>query len=343
MEIVSCVVVLSYVSECQGTPEQGEDTEADLLVPRPGAYRIDEPPPVYVLPDEVNRNANSTVAPTHLEESAIASPELDVPVAVVVQSTIKEEPAEEKKSYWKWLCISVIVIIAAVVVAVVSAQSASRTDRGDFVVLSPTLSPTLAPTVTTADGKDQCFVSTRTLISYLQARRNLDTFVDLKLCNPQKGKWFVDEPRNSDGNNFFDNLFGTRNPWPPLAAQSNMRVKCGTDGSIDNRCVVTGITGGYVSLLYSTPTFSNEVASQNVVFEGLTFELTRERFVELSNAGDITFRNCLFRVRLHRPILEFMLRQLTNECMRQHRIPETRHQFWSILNRLRTIQICAKL
>ena len=299
-------------------------------------------PAVVELAAEPEVAENNDVPDVELVEEPTQAP-AEVPEPEAAPAPAPEKPAEEKKSYWKWLCISVIVIIAAVVVAVVSAQSASRTDRGDFVVLSPTLSPTLAPTVTTADGKDQCFVSTRTLISYLQARRNLDTFVDLKLCNPQKGKWFVDEPRNSDGNNFFDNLFGTRNPWPPLAAQSNMRVKCGTDGSIDNRCVVTGITGGYVSLLYSTPTFSNEVASQNVVFEGLTFELTRERFVELSNAGDITFRNCLFRVRLHRPILEFMLRQLTNECMRQHRIPETRHQFWSILNRLRTIQICAKL
>lgn len=79
---------------------------------------------------------------------------------------------------------------------------------------------------------------------------------------------------------------------PPLMAQSNMRVRCGEDGSLTNRCVV--YEGA--SLLLNTFSMSQEYEAKNVVFEGITFERGVESFLELTNGGDITFRNCLFRV-----------------------------------------------
>lgn len=47
----------------------------------------------------------------------------------------------------------------------------------------------------------------------------------------------------------------------------------------------------------NTYDFVKEEAVQNVTFEGITFESGVETFLELYNGGDITFRNCLFRVR----------------------------------------------
>lgn len=80
--------------------------------------------------------------------------------------------------------------------------------------------------------------------------------------------------------------------WPPLAAVSNVRFKCGPDGDLTGQCVVAfGDT-----LVLNNNWAANEVAARNVTFEGITFQRGINSFMELINGGDITFKNCGFRV-----------------------------------------------
>lgn len=81
---------------------------------------------------------------------------------------------------------------------------------------------------------------------------------------------------------------------PPFLAQSNMLVKCGENGDVTDECVVIG---GDTFVLNSFQ-FLREKVARNVVFEGITFQSGIDTFMELYNAGDITFRNCIFRVRM---------------------------------------------
>lgn len=80
--------------------------------------------------------------------------------------------------------------------------------------------------------------------------------------------------------------------FPPLPAMSNMRIKCGSDGQLTNRCIVA--SGG--TLVLSRYGVAEETAARNMTFEGITFQRGQDAFAVLQNGGDITFKNCLFRV-----------------------------------------------
>jgi len=79
----------------------------------------------------------------------------------------------------------------------------------------------------------------------------------------------------------------------PILSQSNTEIKCGDDGDPKNNCVVTG---GIFQVLFSYTNWAE--VDENFVVEGVTFQEADFASVMLSNARDVTFRNCIFRVGL---------------------------------------------
>jgi hypothetical protein len=77
-----------------------------------------------------------------------------------------------------------------------------------------------------------------------------------------------------------------------LSARKNTRFQCGEDGSSDNNCIITGGESHvvYVSLI-------DDEDGDNVEFAGITFVDAKLVTLFLGNAGDITFEDCIFRVR----------------------------------------------
>jgi len=78
----------------------------------------------------------------------------------------------------------------------------------------------------------------------------------------------------------------------PILSRSNTNIKCGDDGDPNNHCV---LVGGSFQVLFSISNWLED--DEHFVVEGITFENAIFASVMLSNAGDITFRNCIFRVR----------------------------------------------
>lgn len=88
---------------------------------------------------------------------------------------------------------------------------------------------------------------------------------------------------------------------PPLLTQSNLHVQCGDTGSLYDECIMAS---GRQSLLWHVPWRNDDPVTRNVTFQGVTFQGGYESTMELMQAGDITFRNCLFRVsRIHNIVL----------------------------------------
>ena len=86
-----------------------------------------------------------------------------------------------------------------------------------------------------------------------------------------------------------------------------MIVKCGREGSFADKCVVSNsmtanayAAGKKGTLVFSSPNVAS-LGAFNVTFEGITFEHGWPSLMEMRNAGDVTFRNCIFRqsVSLH--------------------------------------------
>jgi hypothetical protein len=84
------------------------------------------------------------------------------------------------------------------------------------------------------------------------------------------------------------------NVHPPLPIRPNMHIKCGDTGSRDNLC---WIATGDVHVDATKVRGIMETTVENVVIEGMVF-LGAERYsVWASKPGDITFRDCEWRVR----------------------------------------------
>jgi len=79
----------------------------------------------------------------------------------------------------------------------------------------------------------------------------------------------------------------------PILSRANTEIKCGDDGDPKNKCVVTG---GIFQVIFSYTNWAE--LDENFVLEGVTFQEADFASVILSNGGDITFRNCVFRVRI---------------------------------------------
>jgi hypothetical protein len=77
-----------------------------------------------------------------------------------------------------------------------------------------------------------------------------------------------------------------------LSARKNTRFQCGEDGKIENNCIITGGESHvvYVSLI-------NDEDGDNVEFAGITFVDAKLVTLFLGNSGDISFIDCIFRVR----------------------------------------------
>jgi hypothetical protein len=78
----------------------------------------------------------------------------------------------------------------------------------------------------------------------------------------------------------------------PLVARPNTRFQCGEDGRSGNNCVLRGGTFQFQSTFFSSVGTSNE----NVQVSGITFESAAKVGIVLSQAGDVTFTDCIIRV-----------------------------------------------
>lgn len=83
---------------------------------------------------------------------------------------------------------------------------------------------------------------------------------------------------------------GTGTPMIPL--RPNMSVKCGTDGSFHNNCI---IKGGPVHVDGTNHFGLVNGTVENVVFQGLTFENAQRYMVWINKGGSVTFEECVFR------------------------------------------------
>jgi hypothetical protein len=77
-----------------------------------------------------------------------------------------------------------------------------------------------------------------------------------------------------------------------LSARKNTRFQCGEDGKLENNCL---ITGGETHVVYVD--LINDEDGDNVVFSGITFQDAKLVTLFLGNAGDISFIDCVFKVR----------------------------------------------
>eukprot|EP00977_Amphora_coffeiformis_P029902 scaffold43448_cov199-Amphora_coffeaeformis.AAC.3 len=204
--------------------------------------------------------------------------------------------------YWSgkrlWIAVgltALAVVAVIIVIAVTVAGGGSDENNVPAVTSTPTSTPvveepTPSPAITPASPSgpfDRCFGTTHALTTQLRIRSGKDPdfsgFADIRLCPRMTyyvTKYFDDDPVQGDS--------------PPLLAQSNTRFSCGDNGSLEDRCIMTGNQGGTLLAVNSDLAFEEKAAS-NVTFEGITFERPVARIVDLFNAGEITFKNCLFR------------------------------------------------
>jgi hypothetical protein len=85
----------------------------------------------------------------------------------------------------------------------------------------------------------------------------------------------------------------------PLVARPNTRFQCGEDGKSENGCVLRGGTFQFQSTFSSS---SVGTPNENVQVSGITFETAVNVGLILSQAGDVTFTDCIIRVREGRPV-----------------------------------------
>jgi len=81
----------------------------------------------------------------------------------------------------------------------------------------------------------------------------------------------------------------------PLVPKSNSIIQCGEDGSSENNCV---LEGGQLQIT-SSPTAGPGVIIVDAEIRGITFSNSTFAAAGLFHAGDITFRDCIFRVGGH--------------------------------------------
>ena len=274
--------------------------------PAVGAFAVDLPAPVYAMEDEEDdgewerfpaeefqRQPRPSSAPLTPPPSAPAPEDvLEAQVAVVEQPG-KEQEVEEDEGFCGgnrlYMAIGVVclVVVAVVVVAVVVAGGGGGGGGDDDITdtLSPTQSPTGPPKPSIWD---ECFSSNAKLRNAMLGRRDWSTFVDVEMC-PRTTYHVVDINRLAPTSGF-DVVMST---------QSNMRIKCGPDGDMKDQCVWTGKNGGLVLFQHYFDLFGDvrgPTQALNFTVEGMTFEKGLDSLAELTFPGEITFKNCVFRV-----------------------------------------------
>lgn len=142
---------------------------------------------------------------------------------------------------------------------------------------------TPAPTITPVIIVPDCFSNTTTLFHFMKQEANPVASYVYTLCpNTVFDIGFLDEMGECcvRGMN-------------ALFAKSKSHIKCGESGSSNNNCT---LLGGQVQVA-SGPTFFDEDAATEVVFQGITFEAAVDTGVLLAHRGDVTFIDCIFKVR----------------------------------------------
>lgn len=91
------------------------------------------------------------------------------------------------------------------------------------------------------------------------------------------------------------------NVHPPLPIRPNMHIKCGDTGSRDNLC---WIATGDVHVDATNVRGITETTVENVVIEGMVFLGAHRYSMWATKPGDITFRDCEWRVRQGYNLLE---------------------------------------
>lgn len=143
----------------------------------------------------------------------------------------------------------------------------------------PTESPTIAPTFGPAPD---CFDN----LDYVQQRESALSVQDI-----QVGRTYVLCP----GTVFF---MGTLNPstgqpengFSPITPRPNVLYKCGESGSSANGCRLLGGT-------FAVFSYGGDAQQTNVTFQGLTIESSQGTGIIAANPGDLTFTDCIIKVR----------------------------------------------
>lgn len=97
---------------------------------------------------------------------------------------------------------------------------------------------------------------------------------------------------------------------PPIPIRPNLHVKCGDDGSKENLC---WIATGDLHLDGTSVRGITETSIENVVIEGIVFIGAQKYSVWANKPGDITFKNCEWRVRFCKYLLLYGFRR-RNTC-----------------------------
>lgn len=119
-------------------------------------------------------------------------------------------------------------------------------------------------------------------------------------------------------------------PNTPLHLRSNTRYLCGEDGSSSNDC---RLVGGSYQLLSSPRLFDFE-DTIGVLVQGLTFEDSRIAGAVLSNAGDVTFVDCLFVGHKGRTAVSMLYIPVPDDRRLVERIKPNAGSSWERLDRI---------
>lgn len=140
---------------------------------------------------------------------------------------------------------------------------------------SPTGSPTFGPSPPCWTDLDE--VAAR--IEAAAENRGTSIPLDIILCPNTVFTFGVTESEN----------FTIVGGFKTIAPRSNAHWKCGEDGAVSNNCI---FQDGDVAILFAN--FS--APTENVTFQGITFESQIISTFIGGAAGDVTFENCLWRV-----------------------------------------------
>jgi hypothetical protein len=81
--------------------------------------------------------------------------------------------------------------------------------------------------------------------------------------------------------------------YPLVLGRSNIHIMCGDDGKSENNCVLKG--GLFHVGFYDE--YETGTAVTNALVQGLTFQDAKNTNVLAENEGDISLRDCIFKVR----------------------------------------------
>ena len=235
---------------------------------RPGAFAIDLDPSSehdsLELDDEWQQVDEQDPTPPppeedNIEESAVLEAEI-IPLKEECQGG-----GYGRKCFWLGIAGVAVLIVAVVVIVVVIVTSVGSDDGDSVGTLSPSISATvLQPTIAPSPALilnpwEECFSDTRTLLAALQFR-DLDEFADVRICQNTLLRVGGGSGDSARPRVFYE-------PSSPLAAQSNMRIRCGEDGRVQNNCRVQN-TGTIGALVQNSRWARGEDAAFNITFEG---------------------------------------------------------------------------